>query len=140
MPCNYFPGDDDTKEPVVKWRSCANLLYSNWLNYFVYQSTPYDLTKLQADAPADIYQERAGLKVAKFGGSSLADGGQLKKAVDIVTGDPSRRYVVVSAPGKRFPEDVKVTDMLLSCAAAAERVVRISRFIIRRSCVCKYFG
>lgn len=121
VPCNYFPGDDDTKEPVVKWRSCANLLYSNWLNYFVYQSTPYDLTKLQADAPADIYQERAGLKVAKFGGSSLADGGQLKKAVDIVTGDPSRRYVVVSAPGKRFPEDVKVTDMLLSCAAAAKK-------------------
>ena len=43
IPCNYYPNDDDTKPPVVKWRSCANLLYSNWLNYFVYQSTPYNI-------------------------------------------------------------------------------------------------
>jgi len=47
VPKNYFPDDDDTKEPIVKWRSCANLLYSNWLNYFVYQITPYDITKIQ---------------------------------------------------------------------------------------------
>lgn len=43
MPQNYFPGDDDTKEPLVRWRSHANLLFSNWLNYFVYQTTPYDI-------------------------------------------------------------------------------------------------
>ena len=43
VPENYFPGDDDTKEPVVNWRGHANLLFSNWLNYFVYQTTPYDL-------------------------------------------------------------------------------------------------
>ena len=43
VPKNYFPNDDDTKEPVVRWRSHANLLYSNWLNYLVYQSTPYDV-------------------------------------------------------------------------------------------------
>lgn len=43
VPVNYFPDDDDTRDPVVKWRSGANLLYSNWLNYFVYQSTPYDI-------------------------------------------------------------------------------------------------
>ena len=47
VPKNYFPNDDDTKEPVVRWRSCANLFYSNWLNYFVYQTTPYDITKIQ---------------------------------------------------------------------------------------------
>ena len=47
IPKNYFPGDDDTKEPIVTWRSSANLLYSNWLNYFVYQSTPYDIEKIQ---------------------------------------------------------------------------------------------
>ena len=47
VPKNYFPDDDDTKEPVVRWRSCANLFYSNWLNYFVYQTTPYDITKIQ---------------------------------------------------------------------------------------------
>lgn len=43
MPKNYFPQDDDTQAPVVRWRGHANLLYSNWLNYFVYQSTPYDV-------------------------------------------------------------------------------------------------
>jgi len=43
VPKNYYPGDDDTKEPVVRWRGHANLLFSNWLNYFVYQTTPYDI-------------------------------------------------------------------------------------------------
>ncbi len=43
VPKNYFPDDDDTKEPQSTWRSHANLLYTNWLNYFVYQSTPYDI-------------------------------------------------------------------------------------------------
>ena len=42
VPKNYFPNDDDTQKPVCTWRSSANLLYSNWLNYFVYQQTPYD--------------------------------------------------------------------------------------------------
>ena len=46
IPENYFPDDDPTKPPMVKWRSCANLLYSNWLNYIVYQSTPYDLNEI----------------------------------------------------------------------------------------------
>ena len=43
VPKNYFPGDDDTKDPIVRWRGHANLLFSNWLNYFVYQTTPYDI-------------------------------------------------------------------------------------------------
>ena len=43
VPQNYFPNDDDTQEPIMRWRSHANLLYSNWLNYFVYQTTPYDI-------------------------------------------------------------------------------------------------
>lgn len=47
IPKNYFPDDDDTKDPVVRWRSCANLLYSNWLNYFVYQTTPYDINEIE---------------------------------------------------------------------------------------------
>ena len=46
IPVNYFPDDDVNKEPVVTWRSHANLLYSNWLNYFVYQTTPFDLSKI----------------------------------------------------------------------------------------------
>ena len=47
VPKNYFPDDDPAKNPVVRWRSHANLLYSNWLNYFVYQTTPYDLSELK---------------------------------------------------------------------------------------------
>ena len=47
IPKNYFPDDDDTKDPIVKWRSCANLLYTNWLNYFVYQSTPYNIEEIE---------------------------------------------------------------------------------------------
>ena len=47
IPKNYFPDDDPTREPIVSWRSHANLLYSNWLNYFVYQTTPYDITEIK---------------------------------------------------------------------------------------------
>ena len=43
VPKNYFPDNDDTKPPIVRWRGHANLLFSNWLNYFVYQTTPYDI-------------------------------------------------------------------------------------------------
>ncbi len=43
VPENYYPDDDDTKDPIVRWRGHANLLFSNWLNYFVYQTTPYDI-------------------------------------------------------------------------------------------------
>ncbi len=45
-PKNYFPNDDDTAEPTVKWRSHANLLYANWLNYIVYQNTPYEISNI----------------------------------------------------------------------------------------------
>ena len=43
VPANYFPDDDPTKKPVVRWRSAAQLFYNNWLNYYVYQTTPYDI-------------------------------------------------------------------------------------------------
>ncbi len=46
VPKNYYPNNDDTLPPLVSWRSHANLLYSNWLNYFVYQTTPYDLKEI----------------------------------------------------------------------------------------------
>ena len=46
IPKNYFPDDNPKKAPFVTWRSHANLLYSNWLNYFVYQTTPYDIEKI----------------------------------------------------------------------------------------------
>ena len=46
VPKNYYPNDDDTKSPIVRWRGHANLLFSNWLNYFVYQTTPYDIENI----------------------------------------------------------------------------------------------
>ena len=47
VPANYFPEDDDRREPIVRWRGHANLLFSNWLNYFVYQTTPYDIMSIR---------------------------------------------------------------------------------------------
>lgn len=46
-PCNYFPGNDPAKKPALSWQSHAFLFYSNWLNYFIYQGTPYDLGELE---------------------------------------------------------------------------------------------
>ena len=59
-------------------------------------------------------------KVVKFGGSSLASAEQFKKVGDIIRADESRKFVVPSAPGKRFSDDIKVTDMLYGCYALAE--------------------
>lgn len=46
MPKNYFPNNDSSREPMVTWRGSANVVFSNWLNYCVYQNTPYDLKRL----------------------------------------------------------------------------------------------
>ncbi len=61
-----------------------------------------------------------GIKVAKFGGSSVADGIQLTKTKQIIEADPDRRYIVVSAPGKRFEGDNKITDLLYLCKTHME--------------------
>lgn len=61
-----------------------------------------------------------GIKVAKFGGSSLADENQFRKVKSIIDADPDRRYIVPSAPGKRFPDDIKITDMLYRCYELAK--------------------
>ena len=55
------------------------------------------------------------IKIVKFGGSSLASAAQFEKVGAIIHADENRKYVVPSAPGKRFPEDTKVTDMLYAC-------------------------
>lgn len=61
-----------------------------------------------------------GVKVAKFGGSSVADGIQLEKMRKIIASDPDRKYIVVSAPGKRFDGDNKITDLLFLCLTQLE--------------------
>ena len=56
VPQNYYPNDDDTQEPIVRWRGHANLLFSNWLNYFVYKTTPYEIMNIgQGENP---YEKR----------------------------------------------------------------------------------
>ena len=47
VPENYYPNDDDTKRPLISWRGHATLLFTNWLNYFVYQTTPYDINEVR---------------------------------------------------------------------------------------------
>lgn len=47
VPENYFPNDDDTRSPIISWRGHATLLFTNWLNYFVYQNTPFDIMKIK---------------------------------------------------------------------------------------------
>ena len=61
-----------------------------------------------------------GLKVCKFGGTSMASGNVILSAAKIVESDAQRRYVVVSAPGKRFSGDIKVTDLLYQCSDEVE--------------------
>ena len=60
------------------------------------------------------------MKVCKFGGTSVASAEQIKKVAAIVQSDPSRKVIVVSAPGKRFDGDEKVTDLLIKFATAAQ--------------------
>src|ERR1051326_5944247 len=61
------------------------------------------------------------VKVAKFGGTSLADAAQIRKVKAIVDADPQRRYVVPSAPGKRTKQDQKITDLLYLCHEHAKQ-------------------
>lgn len=53
LPYNYFPENDDKRMPLNVWKSHANLLYSNWLNYYVYQTTPYDINEISGDREAE---------------------------------------------------------------------------------------
>lgn len=119
IPDNYFPDDDDSIPPIVTWRSSANLLYSNWLNYFVYQSTPYNIEQITMDENWTMISKRGDTVTAKFGGSSLANANCFKKVKEIIEADKRRRYVVVSAPGMRFKSDAKITDLLLEVYEAA---------------------
>jgi homoserine O-succinyltransferase/O-acetyltransferase len=54
VPKNYYPGDDPDTEPLVRWRSHASLLYANWLNYYVYQRTPFDTSKIPEGTESDF--------------------------------------------------------------------------------------
>lgn len=85
-----------------------------------------------------------GLKVCKFGGTSLADADQVRKMADIVLSDPDRRVVVVSAPGKRDKRDDKVTDLLIACAEAyqhrGEAAAEVARVVDRFGGIVRGLG
>jgi homoserine O-succinyltransferase len=51
---NYYPQDDPTQLPTVRWRGHANLLFANWINYYVYQQTPYDISRFERFVPFDL--------------------------------------------------------------------------------------
>ena len=72
-----------------------------------------------------------GIKVVKFGGSSLADAEHFRQVASIVRADPTRRYVVASAPGKRRADDTKVTDMLYHCYEMAHNREDITEYFRR---------
>ena len=65
LPQNYFPSDDPTQPPFVRWRSSAYLLFANWLNYYVYQATPFDLASLSAgtSGPEEVPPSKAACEV-----------------------------------------------------------------------------
>jgi homoserine O-succinyltransferase len=54
IPVNYYPGDDPTQNPIVRWRGHAHLLFANWINYYVYQETPFDLNQFKRFSPFGI--------------------------------------------------------------------------------------
>ncbi len=54
VPLNYYPQDDATQAPLVRWRAHAHLFFANWINYYVYQNTPYDLAQLDQPAQPNV--------------------------------------------------------------------------------------
>lgn len=121
VPDHYFPDDDPTKDPIVRWRSCANLLYSNWLNYFVYQSTPYDIRLISGEDLEPVKPTKTELTVAKFGGCTLTDAADFRRVKEIIEKDPARKYIVVSAPGKKGGEP-HVTDLLVGGTGSPKKL------------------
>lgn len=87
IPSNYYPYDDVTKKPAVTWRAHAYLLYSNWLNYFVYQTTPYDLKRLSE------YAEKRNIDASIENKISKNHNAQQK----VIKTENNKKYVILSA-------------------------------------------
>lgn len=116
-PQNYYEDNDPKKEIKIRWRSAGNLFFSNWLNYCVYQETPFAIETIE------------GKSVSKFGGSSLKDAGQFAKVKKIIFSKEDRDVIVVSAPGRRFKEDTKVTDELISLSDKNAKIEDLEKII-----------
>lgn len=116
-PQNYYEDNDPKKEIKIRWRSAGNLFFSNWLNYCVYQETPFTIETIE------------GKSVSKFGGSSLKDAGQFAKVKKIIFSKEDRDVIVVSAPGRRFKEDTKVTDELIALSDKNSKIEDLEKII-----------
>lgn len=116
-PQNYYEDNDPKKEIKIRWRSAGNLFFSNWLNYCVYQETPFAIETIE------------GKSVSKFGGSSLKDAGQFAKVKKIIFSKEDRDVIVVSAPGRRFKEDTKVTDELIALSDKNSKIEDLEKII-----------
>lgn len=112
-PLHYYRDEENARDIIVRWKSHGHMFFANWLNYCVYQETPYDIEKIERKV------------VAKFGGSSLADSAQILKAKEIIQADGGRSHIVVSAPGKRSGDDEKITDILDKCHVIQQERKRI---------------
>lgn len=119
IPKNYYKNDDPKSDILVKWRASANLFFSNWLNYSVYQETPFDIYNISKKS------------VSKFGGTSLSDAKQFSKVRDIIFSQDDRDVIVVSAPGKRNERDEKVTDILIKVSELSKDLENL-REVIKR--------
>lgn len=107
----------------MNWRATASIFFNNWLNYAVYQATPFDIENIKAKT------------ISKFGGSSLSDSTQFKKVKNIIASDEDRNIIVVSAPSKRDKEDIKVTDLLINvsdCQAELEDIKVIIKYLTEK--------
>ena len=115
-PTNYY--FEGTNRVNMSWKSSSSLFYYNWINYAVYQNTPFRIENIESKS------------VSKFGGSSLSDAGQFKRVKDIINKKSDRDVIVVSAPGKRNPYDIKVTDLLISLTDSNEKIDQLRKEII----------
>ena len=114
IPKNYYLEDDPKAGILGGWSATANLFFSNWLNYCVYQQTPYEIQEI----PKKV--------VAKFGGTSLSEASQFLKVKDIVE-NGKQAVIVASAPGKRHPQDRKVTDQLIAYSNIKREIAGLSK-------------
>lgn len=116
VPQNYYVNDDPEEAVLGGWKATASLFFSNWLNYCVYQQTPYEIEEIQKKV------------VAKFGGTSLSEASQFSKVKDIVESG-KQAVIVASAPGKRHAADHKITDQLIDYSNIKREIAGLTKRI-----------
>lgn len=113
IPKNYYIESKVSPENIrMNRKSTASIFFNNWLNYYIYQETPFRLDEIKPK------------KVSKFGGSSLASSKKFEEVKKIVSND-DRNIIVVSAPGKRYKDDIKITDRLINLYEEKQNLAKL---------------